>query len=40
MADLAASNWVRGAAENKKATRVYHENNMFGGITASSYRFG
>ena len=29
-----------GAAENEKATRVYHETNMFGGVTASSYRFG
>jgi aromatic ring-opening dioxygenase catalytic subunit (LigB family) len=29
-----------GAAENDRATRVYHEDNMFGGVTASSYRFG
>ena len=29
-----------GAAENDKATRVYHEDAMFGGVTASSYRFG
>ena len=29
-----------GAAENDKATRVYHEDSMFGGVTASSYRFG
>jgi len=29
-----------GAAENDKATRVYHDTNVFGGITASSYRFG
>lgn len=29
-----------GAAENDKATRVYHDQNVFGGVTASSYRFG
>ncbi len=29
-----------GAAENDKATRVYHDENIFGGVTASSYRFG
>jgi hypothetical protein len=29
-----------GAAEQEKATRVYHETNAFGGVTASSYRFG
>lgn len=29
-----------GAAEDDRATRVYHEDNMFGGVTASSYRFG
>ena len=29
-----------GAAENEKATRVYHDTAVFGGITASSYRFG
>jgi aromatic ring-opening dioxygenase catalytic subunit (LigB family) len=29
-----------GAAENDKATRVYHDENVFGGVTASSYRFG
>ena len=28
------------AAENDKATRVYHDENVFGGVTASSYRFG
>lgn len=28
-----------GAAEDAKATRVYHETNLLGGITASSYRF-
>ncbi len=31
---------VVGAAENEKATRVYHDTNVFGGVTASSYRFG
>jgi aromatic ring-opening dioxygenase catalytic subunit (LigB family) len=29
-----------GAAENEVATRVYHDTNVFGGVTASSYRFG
>lgn len=29
-----------GAAENETATRVYHDTNVFGGVTASSYRFG
>ncbi len=29
-----------GAAEGEKATRVYHDTNVFGGVTASSYRFG
>jgi aromatic ring-opening dioxygenase catalytic subunit (LigB family) len=29
-----------GAAENEKATRVYHDTNAYGGVTASSYRFG
>ena len=29
-----------GAAENEKATRVYHDTNVFGGGTASSYRVG
>jgi aromatic ring-opening dioxygenase catalytic subunit (LigB family) len=29
-----------GAAETDKATRVYHDTNVFGGVTASSYRFG
>ena len=29
-----------GAAENDKATRVYHDANAYGGVTASSYRFG
>ena len=28
-----------GAAEDAKATRVYHDTNVFGGVTASSYRF-
>lgn len=28
-----------GAAEEARATRVYHENDLLGGITASSYRF-
>lgn len=28
-----------GAAEHGNATRVYHETNLLGGITASSYRF-
>jgi aromatic ring-opening dioxygenase catalytic subunit (LigB family) len=29
-----------GAAEGEAATRVYHDANVFGGVTASSYRFG
>jgi aromatic ring-opening dioxygenase catalytic subunit (LigB family) len=29
-----------GAAEDEQATRVYHENDFMGGVTASSYRFG
>jgi aromatic ring-opening dioxygenase catalytic subunit (LigB family) len=29
-----------GAAEGEVATRVYHDANVFGGVTASSYRFG
>ena len=29
-----------GAAEDEPATRVYHDTNVFGGVTASSYRFG
>lgn len=29
-----------GAAENEDATLVYHEENLFGGVTASSFRFG
>lgn len=29
-----------GAAENEKVARVYHEDNFFGGITVSSFRFG
>jgi aromatic ring-opening dioxygenase catalytic subunit (LigB family) len=29
-----------GAAENEPGTILYHEENFFGGITASSYRFG
>lgn len=29
-----------GAAENEKATRVYHDVDLFGGVTASSYRLG
>ncbi len=29
-----------GAAEADKATMVYHDTNLFGGVTASSYRFG
>lgn len=28
-----------GAAEDGKATRVYHEDGIFGGVTASSWRF-
>jgi aromatic ring-opening dioxygenase catalytic subunit (LigB family) len=29
-----------GAAENETATRVYHDTGVYGGVTASSYRFG
>jgi len=29
-----------GAAESEKATRIYHDSDVYGGITASSYRFG
>ena len=29
-----------GAAETEMATRIYHDTNAYGGITASSYRFG
>ena len=29
-----------GAAEYEKATRVYHETDIYGGVTAASYRFG
>jgi aromatic ring-opening dioxygenase catalytic subunit (LigB family) len=29
-----------GAAQSEKATRIYHDSNAYGGITASSYRFG
>lgn len=29
-----------GAAEGEVATCVYHEDNIFGGVTASSFRFG
>ncbi|MES2184506.1 MAG: class III extradiol ring-cleavage dioxygenase [Pseudomonadota bacterium] len=29
-----------GAAEDEPATLVYHDDNVFGGVTASSYRFG
>ncbi len=29
-----------GAAESETATRVYHDTNVFGGVTASSFRFG
>lgn len=29
-----------GAAEKEKATVVYHEENLLGGVTASSFRFG
>ncbi len=29
-----------GAAEGDEATRVYHETEFFGGISAASYRFG
>lgn len=28
-----------GAAESGKATRIYHQKNIFGGVTASGYRF-
>ena len=29
-----------GAAEDEVATRVYHQSDIFGGVTASSFRFG
>ncbi|RTL85715.1 MAG: dioxygenase [Hyphomicrobiales bacterium] len=29
-----------GAAENDTATQTYHERGLFGGVTATSYRFG
>lgn len=29
-----------GAAEDEPATRVYHDVDLFGGVTASSYKFG
>lgn len=29
-----------GAAEDDKATRTYHQKEVFGGLTASSFRFG
>jgi aromatic ring-opening dioxygenase catalytic subunit (LigB family) len=29
-----------GAAEGERATRVYHDTNVFGGVTASSWRVG
>ena len=29
-----------GAAEGEKAVRVYHDTELFGGVTASSYRIG
>lgn len=29
-----------GAAEDAPATRIYHDTGLFGGVTASSYRFG
>ena len=29
-----------GAAETEKATRIYHDTGVYGGVTASSYRFG
>jgi aromatic ring-opening dioxygenase catalytic subunit (LigB family) len=29
-----------GAAESENATRVYHDVGVYGGVTASSYRFG
>ena len=28
-----------GAAESEAAARIYHDTNVYGGITASSYRF-
>ena len=31
---------ARGAADDAPATCVYHEENIFGGVTASSFRFG
>ncbi len=31
---------VVGAAEDEAATRTYHEDAFFGGVSASSYRFG
>jgi aromatic ring-opening dioxygenase catalytic subunit (LigB family) len=29
-----------GAAEDEPATRIYHQTGIFGGVTASGYRFG
>lgn len=29
-----------GAAENDRATRIYHEDDVFGGVSVSNYRFG
>jgi aromatic ring-opening dioxygenase catalytic subunit (LigB family) len=29
-----------GAAEHERATRIYHQDDFFGGITVSSYQFG
>ena len=29
-----------GAAENDVATRVYHEDNFFGGVGVSNFMFG
>jgi hypothetical protein len=29
-----------GAAENEAGADVYHQKDLFGGITASSFRFG
>jgi hypothetical protein len=29
-----------GAAEEERAARIYQEEKFFGGITASSFRFG
>ena len=29
-----------GAAEAEPATMVYHQEGIFGGVTASSFRFG